>query len=122
MDDRGPAVQALKTDEATQRAAASAAARFKQLLDALKPDKPKNGRQRAGRRRRRRRRRAAAGGDGIPPAAQLKMLKSLQEEINERTEYFDELKRRGKELAPDQAAELDRLQTTRGRSPTSCAT
>ena len=54
------------------------------------------------------------GGDGIPPAAQVKMLKSLQEEINERTEYFDELRRRKRELTPDQSEELVRLETDQG--------
>jgi hypothetical protein len=42
------------------------------------------------------------------------MLKALQEEINERTEYFDEQKRRGKELTPEQAAELDKLHEDQG--------
>jgi hypothetical protein len=46
--------------------------------------------------------------------AQLKILKSLQQEINDRTDYFDELKRRGKELSPDQVTELDKLQTDQG--------
>ncbi len=42
------------------------------------------------------------------------MLKALQEEINERTEYYDELRRRGKTLTPEQDAELERLQTDQG--------
>ena len=42
------------------------------------------------------------------------MLKSLQEEINERTAYYDELKRRGKELKPEQTAEIDKLQEEQG--------
>ena len=42
------------------------------------------------------------------------MLKSLQEEINERTEYFDELRRRKKELTPEQNAEIDRLHEDQG--------
>lgn len=53
-------------------------------------------------------------GDGIPPAAQIKMLKALQEEINERTEYFDELRRRNKDLSPAQTAERDRLHDDQG--------
>jgi hypothetical protein len=116
MDTAARRLQALETDEATQRAAGSAAARFKQLIDALKPDRVKNAGQQqqqggdqdgggGG---------GGGGGDGIPPAAQLKMLKALQEEINERTEYFDELKRRGKALSPDQVAELDRLHDDQG--------
>ena len=108
-------LQALKTDEPTQRAARSAAERFKQLLEAMKPDKPKMGGQQqggggggggggAG----------GGGGDGLPPAAQLKMLKSLQQEINERTDGFDELKRRGKTLTAEQTAEVDQLQNDQG--------
>jgi hypothetical protein len=42
------------------------------------------------------------------------MLKALQEEINERTEYFDEQKRRGKQLTQEQTAELDRLHDDQG--------
>ncbi len=116
METAGQRLQALKTDEITQRAAASAAARFKQLLDALKADAAKNGQKQngggdqdggggGGQ---------GGGGEGIPPAAQLKMLRSLQQELNERTEYFDELKRRGKELVPDQISELDRLHDDQG--------
>src|SRR6516165_1539523 len=48
-------------------------------------------------------------GDGIPATAQLKMLKSLQKEINDRTEALDELRRRNKQLSPEQTAELQRL-------------
>ncbi|AMV37324.1 hypothetical protein [Planctomyces sp. SH-PL62] len=42
------------------------------------------------------------------------MIKALQEEINERTEALDELKRRRKELTPDQTAEADRLAADQG--------
>ncbi len=42
------------------------------------------------------------------------MLRSLQKEVNERTEFFDELLRRQKELNPDQAAELEKLQQDQG--------
>jgi hypothetical protein len=42
------------------------------------------------------------------------MLKALQQELNERTEYFDELKRRGKTLTEEQTAELDRLHDDQG--------
>jgi DNA repair exonuclease SbcCD ATPase subunit len=114
MGEAAERLQGLKTDESTQRAARSASKRFQQLLESLKPDKPKAGGQQppgggnqgggAG----------GAGGDGIPPAAQIKMLKALQEEINERTEYFDELRRRKKELTAEQNAEIDRLQGDQG--------
>jgi hypothetical protein len=101
----------LKTDEETQRAARSAARRFEQLINSLKPDKPKNGGQNQGGDGQGG---GGGGGDGIPPAAQIKMLKSLQEEINERTEYYDELLRRKRELSPSQHEELERLQTDQG--------
>ncbi len=53
-------------------------------------------------------------GDGIPATAQLKMLKSLQQEINERTEALDELQRRNQKLTPEQAAELKRIGEEQG--------
>jgi hypothetical protein len=42
------------------------------------------------------------------------MLKALQEEINDRTESFDELRRRHKELTADQQREAERLATDQG--------
>ena len=53
-------------------------------------------------------------GDGIPPTAQLKLLKSLQQEINERTDSFDEKQRRNQKLNPEQTAELQRLGDEQG--------
>ncbi len=109
-------LQSVKTDEDTQRATRSASKRFQQLLEALKADSPKPGDQQqqggggdqgggGG---------AGGAGDGIPAAAQLKMLKALQQEINDRTDVFDELRRRNKTLTPEQTAELERLQTDQG--------
>jgi len=115
MEHAARRLQALKTDEETQRAVKSASKRFQQILETLKPDKskpggpPQGGNQggdnAAG---------ANGGGDGIPPAAQVKMLKALQEEINERTDYFDELRRRNKPLTAEQTAEIERLQGDQG--------
>ena len=42
------------------------------------------------------------------------MLKSLQQEINERTETLDELQRRNHKLTPDQAAELKQIGEEQG--------
>jgi hypothetical protein len=114
MDDAAQRLQALKTDAETQRAARAAAKRFQQLLDALKLERAKGagGQQGGGQQG------GGAGGggqgDGVPAAAQLKMLKSLQEELNERTDFFEELRRRKKELTPEQTAELDRLHDDQG--------
>lgn len=113
MDETSQRLHSLQTDEETQRAARSAANRFKQLIDALRADKKggaqqaRNGQEGGG---------GAGGGagDGIPPEAQVKMLKALQEEINERTDFFDELRRRNRELTPSQIAELERLEADQG--------
>jgi FtsZ-binding cell division protein ZapB len=42
------------------------------------------------------------------------MLKTLQQEINERTESFDELRRRNKKLSPEQTQEIERLANDQG--------
>jgi hypothetical protein len=112
MDEAARRLQEIKTDEATEQAARGAATRFKQLLESLKRDRGKNSGQGGG---------GGGGGgegggndDGIPPTAQLKLLKTLQQEINDRTEALDELRRRHKELTPDQTAELKRLAEDQG--------
>ncbi len=114
MDDAAARLRELKTDESTVLAQRTAANRFKQLIDSLKPDRMKradgdqgdqNGGGGGG---------GAGGGDGIPAFAQIKMLKMLQQEINERTDYFDELARRKKSLSPDQQRDLDRLHDDQG--------
>ncbi|MBX6312506.1 MAG: DUF4175 domain-containing protein [Isosphaeraceae bacterium] len=101
-------LQDLKTDADTQRAEKSAANRFKQLQEALKPDKAKGNRGQGnpgggggG---------GGGGGDGITTAAQIKLLKALQEELNDRTEELDQLRHRPEGLKPEQEAELARLQ------------
>ena len=115
MENAAQRLQALKTDEATIRSEKLASARFQQLVDSLKPDKARNGGQKpqggdqggeGGQ--------PKGGGDGIPAAAQIKMLRSLQQELNERTDFYDELLRRQKELNPEQAAELEKLHEDQG--------
>ena len=115
MEDAARRLQSLQTDDATVRAEKVASTRFQQLVDSLKPDKAKPGEQpkpqdgdqqgQGG---------TPRSGDGIPAAAQIKMLRSLQLELNERTDFFDELLRRQKELNPEQAAELEQLHEDQG--------
>jgi hypothetical protein len=116
METTAQRLQALKTDELTQRAASGAAGRFKQLLEALRPDGPRNGGQQQQQQGGEGGQQQGGGGngDGIPPAAQIKMLKALQQEINDRTEFFDELLRRKKTLTPEQSAELESLHQDQG--------
>jgi len=42
------------------------------------------------------------------------MLKTLQQEINERTESFDELRRRNQKLTPEQTGDAERLANDQG--------
>jgi hypothetical protein len=107
MENASQRLAKLQTDDDTQRSERGAAKRFQQLIEALKPDPAKPGGEQPG---------GGGGGGGggsddrIPTVAQLKMLKQLQQEINERTEYFDELRSRKKELTPAQEDELKALE------------
>jgi len=112
MESAAGRLQALKTDAPTVQAERSASDRFKQLLESLKPDKMKKGGDDGG---------GGGGGggggkggDGIPASAQIKMLKTLQQEINGRTEDLDEQVRRGKPLAPEQEQERAKLHEDQG--------
>ena len=42
------------------------------------------------------------------------MLKTLQQEINDRTESFDELRRRNTKFTPEQEKDVERLATDQG--------
>ncbi len=116
MEAAAQRLQKLQTDDATIRAEKLASSRFQQLVDSLKPDKAKGaGQQQPGGGQPGGDQGAPkGGGDGIPAAAQIKMLRSLQQELNERTDYFDELLKRQKELNPEQTAELEKLHEDQG--------
>ena len=112
MEKAATRLQATKTDDETLKAIRSASHRFEQLIDSLKADDAKQAGQGGG---------GgggggggAGGGDGIPATAQLKMLKRLQQEINERTEAFDELRRRNQKLTPEQTGDAERLANDQG--------
>jgi hypothetical protein len=109
-------LQKLETGTPTQKAEKSAAQRLQQLVDSLQPDKPKEG---DGQQQQQQQGGEQAGGqqegDGIPTVAQLKMLKRLQSEINERTNELDDITREGGKLSTDQTSELDTLKLEQGR-------
>jgi hypothetical protein len=105
-----------RADADTQGAQQAAADRFAQLLEALKNDPSQQGEapeesggggqgggQQGGPQR-----------DGIPPIAQLKMLRSLQLEINERTRELDTTRQRQNGLSPGQEKELESLGAEQG--------
>ena len=112
MDEAARRLLDLKPDDLALSAGRQAGHRLQQLIDALKPD-PSDGGPAGGQ--------PPGGGgppggpppprgDGIAKAAQVKMLKLLQEEINERTEQIDTARVRNKGLTPTQEQELARLQ------------
>lgn len=79
------------TDQATQRSLDRAANKFGQLLDSLRKDNPKNAQaQQQGNQGEGQGPGGAQGGgqDGIPSIAQIKLLKSLQQEIRDDTEQL----------------------------------
>jgi hypothetical protein len=109
-------LQKLDTGEPTQKAEKSAAQRLQQLVDSLQPDKPKDGEQQQQQQQQGGEQQGGQQeGDGIPTVAQLKMLKRLQGEINERTNELDGIVRDGKKLSGDQQTELDSLKLEQGR-------
>jgi DNA repair exonuclease SbcCD ATPase subunit len=103
-----------RADTETQTAQQAAIDRFAQLLDSLKnePSDQQGDEQSGG---------GQGGGqqggpprDGIPPLAQLKMLKSLQIEINDRTRELGEVRASEKKLSPAQERELQSLGAEQG--------
>jgi hypothetical protein len=115
MDRAGERLGERLADDETQAAEQAAIDRFAQLLDALKNDPSKNveGEQQEG---------GGQGGgqqggpprDGIPPLAQLKLLRSLQVEINQRTTELAELQNKVQKLTPAQQNELKSLAAEQG--------
>jgi hypothetical protein len=102
-------------DRKVSRPMALALRRLEQLADALKPDDPKKkenaagpqgaGQGNAG---------GAAGGGGgqdvVPPLAQLKVLRSLQAELNDRTEEFAKEHPNPDKLTEEEKGELRELE------------
>ncbi len=110
-------LQKLDTGTPTQKAEKSAAQRLQQLVDSLQPDKPKEGENQQQQQQQQggEQQGGQQEGDGIPTVAQLKMLKRLQTEINERTTELDGIARDGGKLSDDQKTELDSLKLEQGR-------
>src|SRR5262249_47007833 len=101
------AAEQLAEDELQERQQA-AARRLAQLLDALKPERGmaqaapsgQRGGQPGGNPRR------DAQRDSLPPLAQLKALRALQEDVGERTKAFDKQHPEPRNLSKKEQAEL----------------
>lgn len=103
-----------KTDAATVDAEKAALKRFKDLVESLRPEKskaagekPPEGEPQKGQ--------EGPATDGIPQLAQLKMLKTMQEDLLARTARLDELRESNGELTPDEQKEVDALALEQGQ-------
>lgn len=116
MQEAAQLLAADKTDEPTQTAEKNALRRFEQLVEALKqepaegqeppmPNEGQGGDQPQ---------QPKPPGDGIPAMAQIKMLKFLQMEINDRTKELDTAKVRSQGLSESQLREYTRLSEQQG--------
>jgi hypothetical protein len=117
MGKASDSLQQLETGKPTQASERSAAERLQQLIDSLQPDKPKDGEQQQQQQKEGEEQQQGGQqeGDGIPTVAQLKMLKRLQTEINNRTGDYDKIVKGGQKLTLEQKNDLESLKTEQGR-------
>ena len=117
MGKASDSLQQLETGKPTQASEKSAAERLQQLIDSLQPDKPKDGEQQQQQQQQggEQQQGGQQEGDGIPTVAQLKMLKRLQTEINNRTGEYDTMVNGGQKLTLEQKNDLESLKTEQGR-------
>jgi hypothetical protein len=115
MDRAGKGLDQRETGTATQQAQTNALARLQQLIAALQrppptpSEKPPGGSKPDGPSPN------PSAGDGIQRLAELKLLKSLQEQVNRRTAELDAARVRQATLTPPQLEELAELAREQGR-------
>jgi hypothetical protein len=93
----------------TEHQQQAALRRLEQLLDALKQDKGSSARAGSGGQGQGGNQGSAREGDGIPPLAQLKALRAMQEEVNRRTEDFAKQHPDSNKLSKKEQLELDSI-------------
>jgi hypothetical protein len=102
-----------QTGSKTQAAQAEAARQFARLIAALEPDPQQPGNQQpqggAGQNQ------GGGSGDGIPTAAQIKLLKALQTDIHDRTVALIEAKRKTGQWDADELKTFDELSRRQGQ-------
>jgi hypothetical protein len=105
-----------RTDAATVDAEKAALKRFLDLTESLKPEKkkrangekpPENGEEDKPE--------EGPPSDAIPQLAQLKMLKTMQEDLLQRTARLDEIHAKDGDLSPEEQQELDALALEQGQ-------
>jgi hypothetical protein len=106
-----------KTDAATVAAEKGALKRFLDLTESLKPQKPKEGGNAENPEEKGDEKKPEEGpqSDGIPHLAQLKMLKTMQEDLLVRTGQLDELREKNGQLSADEQQELEALALEQGQ-------
>jgi hypothetical protein len=111
------ATQRLKdrnADAETQAAQQAAINRLAQLLDSLKNDPANQEGEQQQQSGEGEGQGSGQQGDGIPAIAQLKLLRSLQIEINQRTQELAQLQKREQRLSPNQVEEAKSLAADQG--------
>jgi hypothetical protein len=89
--------------------------RFVDLIAALKPEKQSGNNQPASKQGPGENGSQGPPGDGIPQLAQLKMLKTLQENLIRRTAELDNIRQRNAKLTSEEQAELEALAGEQGQ-------
>lgn len=107
-----------KTDAVTLGMETAALKRFLDLVESLKEEPKKddeNGAGQGGDQEPAGQKNEGPPTDGIPQLAQLKMLKSLQEDLLQRTVALDALREENGGLTPEQTAELEAIALEQGQ-------
>lgn len=108
-----------RTDEPTQFAVDAAANRFAQLLDSLtaKEEEPKGKKQQQQQQQQQQGGGGGGGGnqDGIPSVAQIRLLKTLQKELLDRTIQLAKVRQDNGKWTDEQEKQFEKLSEQQGR-------
>ncbi|MBW3597595.1 MAG: hypothetical protein KY475_10005 [Planctomycetes bacterium] len=104
-----------QTGDATQQSARAALDRLDRLAEALKDDPAPQGEQESPSGQEPGEQQQRPPSDGIAAMAELKLLKLMQEELNQRTAALDEAREQQGELTPEQEQQLAELSAEQGR-------
>ncbi len=102
--------ESTEPDQQAVEAQSEALRRLQQMLDAIKQEAEASSRPAGGRQPGGASGRSGPENPGIPPLAQLKLLRNMQLEINKRTQQFLEKNPERENWTPAQKAELDAIQ------------
>jgi hypothetical protein len=104
-----------ETDDPTQQSARAALDRLQRLAEALKTDPSESQPQEGQSEQQSDQQQQQPPGDGIAALAELKLLKLMQEELNQRTAALEEARQTQGALTPDQEQQLADLSQEQGQ-------